>query len=146
MTTPQAPPPDDGAPPGGGHDGQDGQDGQGRRGRDPAVDGSGEGVPGLAQERTSLAWTRTAIAFAALGGVVLKDNVISGLVILAVAPVIWQLGRVTRGGAPGAGDRLPAVPVMGATRLFIIAVTIAAVALLCLIVAIFGKSVPGALR
>jgi hypothetical protein len=35
---------------------------------------------------------------------------------------------------------------VGATRLFIIAVTIAAVALLCLIVAIFGQSVPGALR
>ena len=101
---------------------------------------------GLARERTSLSWTRTAIAFAALGGVVLKDNVITGLVILAVAPVIWQLGRVTRGGAPGAGDRLPVVPVVGATRLFIIAATIAAVALLCLVIAIFGRSVPGALR
>ena len=50
------------------------------------------------------------------------------------------------GGAPEAGDRVPGVPVVGATRLFIIAFTIAAVALLCLIVAIFGKSVPGALR
>ena len=146
MTTPQAPPPDDEAPPGGGQGGQGGQGRQGRQGREPAVDGPEEGVPGLAQERTSLAWTRTAIAFAALGGVVLKDNVITGLVILAVAPVIWQLGRVTKGGAPGAGDRLPVVPVMGATRLFIIAATIAAVALLCLILAIFGKSVPGALR
>jgi uncharacterized membrane protein YidH (DUF202 family) len=103
-------------------------------------------MPGLAQERTSLAWTRTAIAFAALGGVVLKTNVITGLIILAVAPVIWQLGRVTRGDAAKAGDRVTAMPVAGATRLFIIAVTIAAVALLCLIVAIFGKSVPGALR
>ena len=146
MTTPQAPPPDDEAPPGGGQGGQGGQGRQGRQGREPAVDGPEEGVPGLAQERTSLAWTRTAIAFAALGGVVLKDNVITGLVILAVAPVIWQLGRVTKGGAPGAGDRLPVVPVMGATRLFIIAATIAAVALLCLVIAIFGKSVPGALR
>jgi uncharacterized membrane protein YidH (DUF202 family) len=103
-------------------------------------------MPGLAQERTSLAWTRTAIAFAALGGVVLKTNVITGLIILAIAPVIWQLGRVTRRDAAKAGDRVTAMPVAGATRLFIIAVTIAAVALLCLIVAIFGKSVPGALR
>jgi uncharacterized membrane protein YidH (DUF202 family) len=102
-------------------------------------------MPGLAQERTSLAWTRTAIAFAALGGVVLKANVVTGLIILAIAPVIWQLGRVTRGSAP-ADERLPAIPVAGATRLFIIAVTIAAVALLCLMVAIFGQSVPGALR
>jgi uncharacterized membrane protein YidH (DUF202 family) len=112
----------------------------------PSPDDPEEGIPGLARERTSLAWTRTAIAFAALGGVVLKANVITGLIILAVAPVIWQLGRVTRGGPPEAGDRRPAVPVVGATRLFIIAVTIAAVALLCLVVAIFGRSVPGALR
>jgi uncharacterized membrane protein YidH (DUF202 family) len=132
MTAPQAPSPDDGARQGGNHD--------------PARDVPEEGVPGLAQERTSLAWTRTAIAFAALGGVVLKANLVTGLIILAMAPVIWQLGRVTRVGVPGAGDQLPAVPVVGATRLFIIAVTIAAVALLCLIVAIFGKSVPGALR
>jgi uncharacterized membrane protein YidH (DUF202 family) len=136
MTTPQAPPPGDGAPPGGAQ----GQD------QNQAIEGPEEGVPGLAQERTSLAWTRTAIAFAALGGVVLKDNVVTGLVILAVAPVIWQLGRVTRGGAAGPGDRLPVVPVVGATRLFIIACTIATVAVLCLIIAIFGRSVPGALR
>jgi uncharacterized membrane protein YidH (DUF202 family) len=142
MTTPQNPPPRAGARPGPGQ-------GQGQaqgNGPDPARDGPEEGIPGLAQERTSLAWTRTAIAFAALSGVVLKDNVVTGLIILAVAPVIWQLGRVTRGGAPEAGDRVPAVPVAGPTRLFIIAVAIAAVALLCLIVAIFGKSVPGALR
>ena len=112
----------------------------------PPPDDPEESIPGLAQERTSLAWTRTAIAFAALGGVVLRANVITGLIIVAVAPVIWQLGRVTRGGPPTAGDRPAAVPVVGATRLFIIAVTIAAVALLCLIVAIFGQSVPGALR
>jgi uncharacterized membrane protein YidH (DUF202 family) len=142
MTTPQNPSPGDGARPGPG-EGQG--EGQGQ-GENPARDGPEEGAPGLAQERTSLAWTRTAIAFAALGGVVLKTNVVTGLIILAVAPVIWQLGWVTRGGAAGAGGRVPAMPVATATRLFIIAVTIAAVALLCLIVAIFGNSVPGALR
>ncbi len=136
MTTPQVPSPDDGAP-----EVRDlGPD------HEPARDVPEDGVTGLAQERTSLAWTRTAIAFAALGGVVLKANLVSGLIIVAIAPVIWQLGRVTRGGIPGAGDRLPAMTLVGATRLFIIAVTITAVALLCLIVAIFGKSVPGALR
>ena len=31
----------------------------------------------------------------------LKVNLVTGLIILAVAPVIWQLGRVSRGGAPG---------------------------------------------
>ena len=97
--------------------------------------------PGLARERTSLAWTRTALSFAALGGAVLKVNVITGLVILAVAPVIWQAGRVTRGRSPATG-----LPAVGATRLFLIAVSIVAVSLLCLAVAIFGSSVPGALR
>jgi uncharacterized membrane protein YidH (DUF202 family) len=97
--------------------------------------------PGLARERTSLSWTRTAISFAALGGVVLKANVITGLIILAIAPVIWQLGRVSRGSRPGAGFQ-PVSP----ARLFAMAVAIVAVALLSLLIAIFGKSVPGALR
>lgn len=96
---------------------------------------------GLARERTSLSWTRTAISFGALGGTVLKVNVVSGLIILAMAPVIWLLGRVSRGGP--AGTDLPAV---GATRLFFITVSIVAVAVICLTVALFGKSVPGALR
>ena len=95
----------------------------------------------LAHERTSLAWTRTAIAFAALGGAVLKANVITGLIILAIAPVIWRLGRVTRGKPAGAG-----LATIGATRLFVITVSIVAVSLLCLAVTIFGEAVPGALR
>jgi uncharacterized membrane protein YidH (DUF202 family) len=97
--------------------------------------------PGLARERTSLAWTRTAIGFAALGGVVLKENVITGLIILAIAPVVWRLARVTEGHGP-ARD----LPRVGATRLFLMSITIVAVALLCLFISIFGKSVPGALR
>ena len=97
--------------------------------------------PGLARERTSLAWTRTAISFAALGGTVLKANVITGLIILAIAPVIWELGRVSKGIRLTAG-----FPRVGPARLFFIAVAIVAVALLCLFIAIFGKSVPGALR
>jgi uncharacterized membrane protein YidH (DUF202 family) len=97
--------------------------------------------PGLARERTSLAWTRTALSFAALGGAVLKVNAITGLLILAIAPVIWQAGRVARGQSTGTG-----LPAVGATRLFLIAVSIVAVSLLCLLVAIFGESAPGALR
>ncbi len=50
--------------------------------------------PGLARQRTSLAWTRTALSFAAVGGVVLKKDVVPGLVILCLVPVIWQLGRL----------------------------------------------------
>jgi uncharacterized membrane protein YidH (DUF202 family) len=97
--------------------------------------------PGLAHERTSLAWTRTALSFAAVGGVVLKANVATGLIILAIAPVIWRLGRVAGGKPADAG-----LAEIGAARLFIITVSIVAVSLLCLAVAIFGSAVPGALR
>ena len=62
--------------------------------------------PGLARERTSLAWTRTAISFAALGGVVLKVNVITGLTILVIAPLVWQLGRISGKGAPRAANEI----------------------------------------
>ena len=122
--------------------------GQGPTGPGPAGQGQPkpeddpeERDPGLARERTSLSWTRTAISFAALGGVVLKANVITGLVVLAIAPVIWQLGRV----AQGSGSRAD-LPAAGAVRMFIITLSIVAVALLCLAVAIFGQAVPGALR
>lgn len=110
-------------------------------GRQQPGDDPEERDPGLARERTSLAWMRTALSFAALGGAVLKVNTDTGLIILAVAPVIWQLGRISGGGRPGAP-----LWAIGATRLFLIAISIVAVSLLCLIVALFGKSVPGALR
>ena len=41
-----------------------------------------------------LAWTRTAISFAAVGGVVLKKDVIPGLILLALAPTIYVVGRL----------------------------------------------------
>ncbi len=89
----------------------------------PLPDDPEESDPGLARERTSLAWTRTAISFAALGGAVLKVSVASGLVILAMAAVVWRLGWMRR---------------PGAQRLGLITVSIVAVALLSLIIALTG--------
>jgi hypothetical protein len=60
----------------------------------PAPGPSGARDPGLAQERTSLSWTRTAISFAAVGGIVLKRALVPGLILLALAPVIYVLGRL----------------------------------------------------
>ncbi len=105
-------------------------------GKDPE-----EGAPGLARERTSLAWTRTAISFAALGGVVLKVNVVPGLIILAVAPLVWQLGRMSRSGPADAG-----LPAVGAARIRLIAASVVGVSLLCLLVALLAPAAPGALR
>ena len=50
--------------------------------------------PGLARVRTSLAWTRTALSFAAVGGVALREEFVAGLLILAAALVIWRVGRM----------------------------------------------------
>ena len=79
-----------------------------------------DGDPGLARARTALAWTRTAISFAAVGGIMLKRDVVAGLVILAVAPVIWRLGRL---------DHPP-------SRLKLVTATIVAVSLVALAVSV----------
>ena len=114
-------------------------------GQDPAAGRPGddpeERDPGLARARTSLAWLRTAISFAALGGTVLKANVLTGAIIIAMAPVVWQLGRVSR-----SRSGLAELPRVGAARLFTIAAAIVVVSLLALAVAIFGPADPGALR
>jgi uncharacterized membrane protein YidH (DUF202 family) len=82
---------------------------------------SGQRDAGLARERTSLAWTRTAISFAAVGGVVLKREVIPGLILLALVPVIYVLGLQAYS-RPG--------------KLKLVTGTIVAVALVALIVAV----------
>ena len=77
--------------------------------------------PGLARIRTSLAWTRTALSFAAVGAVALRKDVIAGLLILATAPVIWRLGRLAHH-RPG--------------RIRLVTATIVAVSLVALAVAL----------
>jgi uncharacterized membrane protein YidH (DUF202 family) len=57
--------------------------------------------PGLARYRTQLAWVRTAIAFAAVGGVALKTNIAAGATVLALAPVIALTGRFSKHSVPG---------------------------------------------
>jgi uncharacterized membrane protein YidH (DUF202 family) len=77
------------------------------------MDDDPEADPGLARERTVLAWTRTALSFGAVGGVIVKSHVIAGLAVMALAPVVWQLGRMTRNGPPPARIRLIMLIVAG---------------------------------
>jgi uncharacterized membrane protein YidH (DUF202 family) len=83
--------------------------------------GRDDADPGLARARTSLAWTRTALSFAAVGAVALKKDVIAGLLIIATVPVIWRLGRIAHH-RPG--------------RLRLVTATIVAVSVVALVVAL----------
>jgi uncharacterized membrane protein YidH (DUF202 family) len=85
--------------------------------------------PGLARERTKLAWARTAIAFAAVGVGALRAEPIIGLIVLAVAPVVWALGRF-------ASQRV--APERLSRRLLLVTATITAVALLALAAAVLS--------
>ncbi len=60
--------------------------------------------PGLARERTELAWTRTTISFAALGGLILKSAPVAGIAVLIFSIVIWELGRLPRAAGPGRSE------------------------------------------
>ena len=91
--------------------------------------------PGLARARTTLAWLRTAIAFAAIGGVILKHDVPAGLVVLGLSGLVWITGRLA--GAPGVVAR--------PRRLLLIALAVTAVAVLALAMSLLGSE-PAGLR
>jgi uncharacterized membrane protein YidH (DUF202 family) len=89
-----------------------------------------EGLPpGLARERTALAWNRTVIAFAALGGVILKTSIAAGLTVIALGVLIWGVGRILPG--PGTSGASPG-------RLRVVAVAVTGASLAALAVALLG--------
>lgn len=87
--------------------------------------------PGLARERTRLAWARTAIAFAAVGVVILKRDVVPGLIVLFTTPLIWA-ARSFASHIPDQGPR--------PGRLLVVTVTVTLVAVLAVIAAFLGHS------
>jgi uncharacterized membrane protein YidH (DUF202 family) len=84
--------------------------------------------------RTSLAWTRTALAFAAIGGAMLKVSPVAGSIVLVLSLPIW-LVTYRRLGAVGVAS--------SQRRLRLVTGTIVIVALAALAVAIFGHSPDG---
>lgn len=52
--------------------------------------------PGLASERTALAWTRSSLAFAAVGVAIAKARPAIGIPVLAFSPVVLLLGHLPR--------------------------------------------------
>jgi len=88
--------------------------------------------PGLARERTELAWTRTAIGFAALGAALLRYRPVVGLPVLVLSAVVWRLGRLP--GTAGAGD-------VRDRRLLLITVTTVGVSLVALVLSFLGPGI-----
>jgi uncharacterized membrane protein YidH (DUF202 family) len=85
--------------------------------------------PGLARERTQLAWSRTVVAFAAVGGALLRTNVAAGLTVVGMGILIWLLGRVfPRAATPGAQPARLLIVTAGVTAVSLVALAVAFVA------------------
>jgi uncharacterized membrane protein YidH (DUF202 family) len=89
--------------------------------------------PGTAGERTRLAWARTAIAFGAVGLAMLRGEPVAGVLVLAVTPLIWALGRYVSSTAP---------PLARSRRLLLVTVAVTGVAILGAVAALIGDGGP----
>jgi len=96
--------------------------------------------PGLARERTVLAWSRTGLSFLALGGIVIRVDPLAGLAVLALGAVVWVLGYLHHRSlwTPAGATRRLTRP----TALRIIAGGTAFLALVALVIAVLGEGRP----
>jgi uncharacterized membrane protein YidH (DUF202 family) len=98
----------------------------------PADDDDPEDTqPGLAKERTDMAWTRTAISFAATGAAILKNHAVAGAIVLALGVVTWWIRRlfVTPGGEQSRERRL-----------LLVTVAVTAVGVVALVISLTARS------
>ncbi|HTS99028.1 MAG TPA: DUF202 domain-containing protein [Streptosporangiaceae bacterium] len=95
--------------------------------------------PGQARARTHLAWTRTAISFAALGAAILKTSPAVGAVVLAASGLIWGAGRLAgRSRRPGRDTQSRLRD--DQSRLLLVTVAVTTVALGALALAVLAGS------
>jgi uncharacterized membrane protein YidH (DUF202 family) len=85
--------------------------------------------PGLARERTTLAWTRSAIAFAAVGVAIVRRRPAVGVPVLALSAVVWSVGYLR-----------------SAHRAATVTVAIVVLAAIALIVTLAGSGAGGLVR
>ncbi|MFS2291107.1 MAG: DUF202 domain-containing protein [Actinomadura sp.] len=87
--------------------------------------------PGLARERTTLAWFRTALAFVAVGGIILRAAPVVGGLTLGMGAVIYLAGRA-------AAPAWPLTPERRRHVLMLITVTVVLVSMIALVTIFFA--------
>ena len=102
-----------------------GQEGAGGSQQDVPADIE-ETDPGLARQRTNMAWTRTAIAFVAAGAAILKTRPVPGLIVLALGATTWAVTRFFPGPGTDDGSR--------PRQLMLVTAAVTLVALVCLVI------------
>jgi len=89
--------------------------------------------PGLARERTDLAWTRSSLSFAAVGVAVLRRRPAVGIPILALSLVVWSIGHVPRS----------RVALPTPARMLLVTVVVTALAVAALVLTLLAPNAPG---
>jgi uncharacterized membrane protein YidH (DUF202 family) len=108
-------------------------------GQGPAPDDIDYADPGLARERTRLAWTRSAISFAAIGVAIVKARPLIGAPLLGLSVVVWAIGRMPRSPGPQSGD----VEAVARRRTAVVTAAIIVIALAALVIVLLGHSPHG---
>jgi len=103
-------------------------------GQGPAPSGDREADATLAGERTMLAWTRTIVAFVAIGAAVAKLRPLAGIPIVIVGAALWPVARPRTSGDAAASAR---------ARVRAVTAAITAVAVLSLLIALAGRGSAG---
>lgn len=89
--------------------------------------------PGLARERTDLAWTRSAIAFVALGAAILKIRPVVGLPVIGLGVGIWLLPHIS----PRRGSKL------ASRRTLLVTIAVTSLAVVSVVLTLAGPQSRG---